>query len=236
MLASVSGVVLKSVKYGETSIIVDVLTQEFGLRTYLMNGVRSKKKSTASLFQLMNQLDMQVYHRLEKDLNRIKEVRLAKTYIYLPFDIRRSAVGQFIAECSHMATNKGGQDEDIYLMTKSYFDLLDEGDAKFVFLHFHFLLDLIANQGLLPELQLERLPYFSISEGRFVSVDAGRHILNRKKTSLLISFFEDANMINTIDRSTRSELLELLLIYLEYHIHGFKEPRSYSILKDVFEG
>jgi DNA repair protein RecO (recombination protein O) len=53
-LHKTKGLVLRTVKYGETSIIVTIFTELFGVQTYLVNGVRSSSKKgagKAGLFQ-----------------------------------------------------------------------------------------------------------------------------------------------------------------------------------------
>ena len=55
------GIVLRTVKYGETSVIVAIFTEIFGLQSYLVNGVRvasKKSASKANLFQPSAILDL----------------------------------------------------------------------------------------------------------------------------------------------------------------------------------
>lgn len=44
MISKTKGIVLRSVKYGETSLIVTIFTELFGLQSYLVNGVRQASK------------------------------------------------------------------------------------------------------------------------------------------------------------------------------------------------
>ena len=72
------GIVLKTVRYGETSIIAGIFTELFGLQSYLINGVRitSKKGSgKANLLQPGAILDMVVYHNELRNLQRVKEFK-----------------------------------------------------------------------------------------------------------------------------------------------------------------
>ena len=52
MLNKTSGIILYTTKYADTSLIAKIYTSDFGLQSYIINGVRSKKsKSKATLFQ-----------------------------------------------------------------------------------------------------------------------------------------------------------------------------------------
>jgi len=57
MLHKIRGIVIKYIKYGDTSIIVNIFTEAFGLQTYIVNGARSKKsKGKIALYQPTQQL------------------------------------------------------------------------------------------------------------------------------------------------------------------------------------
>ena len=93
MLIKTQGIIFHTKKYSESSLIVDIYTQEKGLRSYIISGVRSKKsKVSASLVQIMSLVDLVVYHRDDRDLTRIKEIKPAHVYQSLPFDVRKSAL------------------------------------------------------------------------------------------------------------------------------------------------
>jgi DNA repair protein RecO (recombination protein O) len=77
-LHKTKGIVLRVVKYGETSLVVTIFTELFGVQSYMVNGVRtSTKKGTgkANLFQPTAILDLIVYHNELKHLNRIREFK-----------------------------------------------------------------------------------------------------------------------------------------------------------------
>jgi DNA repair protein RecO (recombination protein O) len=76
MLQKTSGIVLGFLRYGDSSIITRVYTEEYGLQSYIVNGVRSAKaKNKISLYQPLTLLDLVVYHKENKDLKRISEVK-----------------------------------------------------------------------------------------------------------------------------------------------------------------
>jgi DNA repair protein RecO (recombination protein O) len=82
MLHKTKGIVLHYIKYSETSIIVKIYTETFGIQSYIVNGVRSKNnKNKIALFQPLTLLDMVVYHKANAtSLNRIAEVRCSEPF------------------------------------------------------------------------------------------------------------------------------------------------------------
>ncbi|HEX4373990.1 MAG TPA: recombination protein O N-terminal domain-containing protein, partial [Puia sp.] len=64
-LYKTNGIVLRTVKYGETSVIVTIFTDLFGIQSYLVNGIRTSSKkmqSKINLFQPAAVLQLVVYH------------------------------------------------------------------------------------------------------------------------------------------------------------------------------
>ncbi len=79
-LHKTKGIVLKTVKYGETSLIATLYTELFGIQSYLVSGVRTstrKGPGKANLFQPAAILDLVVYHNELKHLQRIREMKWA---------------------------------------------------------------------------------------------------------------------------------------------------------------
>src|SRR6202007_845513 len=100
-LHKTKGIVLRTVKYGETSMIVTLFTELFGVQSYLVNGVRtSTKKGTgkATLFQPSAILDLVVYHNELKQLQRIKEFRWGYLYQHILSDVKKNSVALFMVE------------------------------------------------------------------------------------------------------------------------------------------
>src|SRR6185369_7455791 len=99
MLHKTRGIVFRFTKYGDTSIIVTIFTELFGLQTYIVNGVRSKSaKSKIALFQPLTLLDLIVYYKENANIKRIKEIRCVHQYQTVQTDVRKSSIGMFLNE------------------------------------------------------------------------------------------------------------------------------------------
>src|SRR5690606_31663555 len=96
-LEKTKGIVLKSVKYSETSLIVNIYTQDFGLKSMMVSGSRKNKSAhKANLFQLMNLLEIVFYNNESDHLSRLKEVKIYHPYDRIPFDVVRANLGTFL--------------------------------------------------------------------------------------------------------------------------------------------
>src|SRR5436190_705169 len=128
-LHKTKGIVLRGVKYGETSLIVTMFTELFGLQSYLVNGVRiSTKKGSgkANLFQPTAILDLIVYHNELKNLQRIKEFKWNHLYQHILSDIKKNAVALFMVELLTKSLKQPEANPDLFYFVEDCFLHLDE--------------------------------------------------------------------------------------------------------------
>src|SRR6266576_857317 len=97
MIHRTRGIVFRTIKFSETSVVSKIYTEKFGMQSYIVNGVRSEKSKTkAAQLQVMSILEMEVYHQENRNLNRIKEMRPAYVFTSLLFEPLKSSIGLFM--------------------------------------------------------------------------------------------------------------------------------------------
>ena len=95
------GIILRTLKYGETSIITTAYTELFGIQTYIVKGIRTsskKQSSKASYFLVGNILDVVVYHHTQKNIQFIKEYQFAFVPKNLQQQVIKNAVVSVVIE------------------------------------------------------------------------------------------------------------------------------------------
>src|SRR4051812_16525108 len=100
MLYSTRAIVLRSIKYGDTSLISTLFTEKQGVQAYMAQGVRSSKakNNKAALLQPATLLDIVVYHKPNTNLQRIKEFQFAYLYTSMQEEVVKNSVALFSAE------------------------------------------------------------------------------------------------------------------------------------------
>lgn len=134
-LFNTRGVVLRTVKYGETSVIVSIYTELFGIQSYIVNGVRatSKKGNTkAGYFQPAAMLELVVYHNEFKSIHRIKEFKWAHLYEHIFFEVIKNSVALFMIELLQKTIREPEANPDLYYFIEDAFLHLDTADATMV--------------------------------------------------------------------------------------------------------
>jgi DNA repair protein RecO (recombination protein O) len=239
VLIKTRGIVFRSIKYSESSVIVDIFTEERGMRSYLVPGVRRKNaRISPGLLQVMSLVDMVAYEKHEKGLNRIREIKSAVVYQSLPFEVHKSAVGLFMAEVARKSIREPEENPRLFEFLFRTFQFLDQTALPISNLHLHFLLELSFHLGFVPGgAWSEETPYFDLQEGLFASSKAASHqyldtVTSQVLYQLLRCDYAQCHEVR-IGRQMRQDLLDKLLAFYRYHIDNFPEINAHSILKTV---
>ncbi len=243
MVHSTKGIVLRTVKYGDTSIITTVYTELFGIQTYIVKGVRQSSKTSAgkaSFFQPSAMLEMEVYHNEQKQLQFIKEYQWSYLYDKVLFDVVRNTVAMFIIELLQHSLKQPEANPELFYLIEDTLKQLDKGnDTLTGNLPLYFTLHLGSELGF--QLQgnyTEHTPVLDLQEGMFIAntPDHPYYLegLLAKTTSELsgLQFYNDLENI-ALNRSIRRELLQAYQTFLSLHISDFGEMKSFEILQEI---
>ncbi len=221
MLHKTKGVVFRFTRYGETSIIVNIFTELFGLQAYIVNGVRSNtKKSKIALYQPLTLLDLVVYHKEHASILRIKEVKCYYPYRNLSVDIKKSAVAMFISEVLNRCVKEQSHAAEIHEFVARSLIVLDQQQQVENF-HLIFLLQLSRYLGFGPNTSRE------VVETQWLA-EEDEIILTRLLTS-------DYDSKIQIAYAQRQALLSVLLRFYATHIDGLGEFKSLPVLREIVQ-
>ena len=235
------GIVLQTVKYSESSVIVKVFTEQLGLVSYIVKGVRSTKSvSKAALLRPLTILEMDVTHRENKGLQNIKEYKRAYSYRSLPFDTVKSSIALFILEVIAKSLKEHDVHEDVFEFVYECLSYLDGIEVMDNDLHLKFLVHYAAHMGFAPHGEYtDETPYFDMQEGCFTPHTAISSLILGKNSSELISILGSSSMIQPLgirlNRQIRREMLRHLLKYYSLHLEGFTGLRSPEVLEMIFD-
>jgi len=240
MLYKTRGIVLHSIKYSETSLIVKVYTETFGLQSYLLKGARSSKSKTRPvLFQPLTLLDLVVYHKEKSTLHSIKEVKLAVHFYSITSDIRKSSIVLFLAELIYKSIREEEPNSALFEFLWHSLLLLDTIEEPFSSFHLLFAIKLCRYLGFQPQQnRSEYNRFFHLREGLFQPVfNSPDDSLDETQSSWLFRLMKtdlDQLSLLNIPAKIRNPLLEKILLYYQVHLPGRIEFRSQEVLHTVF--
>lgn len=223
MLHKTKGIVLHFIKYSETSIIVKIYTESFGIQSYIVNGVRSKNnKNKIALFQPLTLLDMVVYHKTNTTLNRISEVRCSEPFQSIPFEMNKSCVALFISEILLKILKEESKNQEFFDFMYHSFVAYDKLDNYLNF-HIQFLIRLIHFIG------------FYSSDSKFLwiqsTISYNEEVNRYLQKCIQASYIEPILSNNNI----RRDALQILLDYYKNHIENFGTLNTIQVIKELYK-
>jgi len=242
MTHKTKGIVLRSIKYGETSLVVTIFTEMFGIQTYMVNGVRTSKKSAskANHFQPTAILDLVVYHSENKSMQRIKEFSWAVLYDRLLSDVIKNSVASFMAELIQKCLKQPEPNADLFAFCEESFLALDRAD-KMVAANFalFFTLHLAHFFGFrMTDNYSKTDSILDLQEGVFVDHQpAHPHFIDGKNAELTAQLLKVMQPAELEEFSLNGDIRRTLLLrYLEYyalHIQDFGQMKTLLVLHEV---
>ncbi|HSN07701.1 MAG TPA: DNA repair protein RecO [Hanamia sp.] len=241
MIHSTKGIVLRTIKYGETSVIASVFTELFGIQSYLVNGARiSGKTSKAHFFQVSSILEMEVYHNELKNLQRIKDLKWSALYKNILSDVTKNSVALYMVELLQKCLKQPETNEDLFHFCEDAFLQLDNADnevtANFP-LYFSIQIAQILGFRLLDNYS-EKRNIFNLHEGRFSDENSASPNHLSKELSFHISELlkavhpQDLHEIK-LNRNIRSSILKSFENYYVWHVPEFGTMKTLNVLSEV---
>ena len=248
MIHSTKGIVLRTVKYGETSVIVLIFTEKFGVQSYLVNGVRTSTKKgsgKANLFQPAAMLDLIVYHNESKNLQRLKEFKWSYLYHHILSDVPKNAVALFMVELLTKCLKQPEANADLFNFCEDAFIHLDESNnAVMANFPLFFALHLTNFFGFKPPNPLKvtfeetNNLIFDLREGQFsyTKPDHPDFIEGKQAevTIELLKVMQPSELEDIkLNHDFRRQFLHTYETYYALHIQDFGTMKTLPVLREV---
>lgn len=243
MIVKTKGIVLRSIKYGETSLVVTVFTETFGLQSYLVNGVRTAtKKGTpkASLFQPAAILELVAYHNEFNNLQRLREYKWDFLYRHVLSDVHKNAVALFMVELLGKCLKQPEPAPDLFYFAEDALKHLDEATPSvtanfplFFALHLAVFFGFRINDEFSSEKQ-----YLDLQEGRFTE-DQPTHqyyLLDREAAAVsdILKILQPHELEQVpLNQDMRRRMMQGLEHYYAFHVPEFGTLRTLPVLREI---
>jgi DNA repair protein RecO (recombination protein O) len=242
MYHTTRGIVFRQTKYSDSSLVVRILTEEMGLRSYIIKGARGpKSKLKASLFQPLTLLELVVSQKEKSDLQHIREARVAYPYQSIHLDIRKSSILLFLNELLYKSIQEEAVNPELFRYIFDHLMRLDQTTENPANFHLLFIIHLTRNLGFFPHGRyLNEDTVFDLVEGQFVQTEplpAENFMtgVNCAWFSKLLAIQAEKFYSISVPSAVRKELLEKILRYYHLHLPLTGEFKSHLVLHDVLQ-
>lgn len=232
--------VLRTVKYGESRMIVDLLTAERGRVSFICNiSKNGRGKVRKQLFQPMTFLDVVFDYRANVQLQRFRDLSIARPYVSIPFDSGKLSIMMFLAEFLTYATRDEQDNRPLFEYIEKSLLWLDSAQQAFANFHLVFMMHLTRFVGFYPNLDdWGDGAWFDLREGCFTRFrPLHQDCLNpieASRVNKLMRMDYDNMRLFRMSRADRNRCAEVILYYYRLHIPNFPEMRSFDVLRTLF--
>ncbi len=238
MLQKTELLILRTIRYGDSSLILKTYSQEQGVLS-LIASVSKKSKSNLkpSLLQPLNWLESVYYSKSKGDLKRLKEVRVTYHYQSLPYEPVKSCLALFLAEILQHSLQEEEPQTGLYDFLKTSLQQLDQTSHPVGNFHLGFLLALSRYLGFAPQKAGQEPLYFDLLEGQYTGIQPHHgHFIGQPE----LAYWQDLQELPLeechqlkMPATLRAQLLQHLLAFYRLHVHDFGKLKSLEILQQV---
>lgn len=232
--------VLRTVKYGESEIIVDLLTEECGRVSLAQRMVKSKRNGIRTqLLQPLTLLDIVFDNRPSAMLQRAREMTLHAPFVSVPFNERKLAIALFVAEFTCYATRKEQKNTPLFQFIADSVMWLDACRGNFANFHIVFMLRLTRFIGFFPNLShAGDDAFFDMRDGCFIPQQPLHNDFitpgDASKITLLMRLNYSTMHLLAMSHNERNRCVELIIGYYQLHVPNFPHLKSLDVLRELF--
>lgn len=236
------GVVLKVIKYNDTTNIVDLYAECLGRCSVAVNIPKSSKARVKSnLFQPLAILDLNLSRSKKGGLYRVKDAKPHLAFQSIPYNPYKSAIAFFIAEFIYYAVKEEGESGSLFSYLMNSIQWLDESQNSYANFHLVFMMRLSLFLGLYPNIDnYTEGDYFDLLNASFISYKPTLHNnylepLGASHIVQLMRMNYETMYLFKLNRHDRNEILDVLSDFYKIHIPNFPELKSLDVLKELFD-
>ncbi len=245
MTHKTKGIILRTVKFGETSVVTTAYTELFGIQSYMVKGVRQSTKTSSGkgiYFQPAAILDMEVYYNQMRNLNFIREYGWGYLYENVLSDVVKNTVALYMIELLQHSLKQPEANPELFHMMQDSLQQLDKASPTLTAnLPLYFSLHLTGELGFkIQGTFSEATSVLDLQEGQFINDKPGHSFYAEKELAQAVSQLQSIHFYSDLEnlhfpRSVRQRLLIIFQNYLSLHVHDFGEIKTLPVLQQIFE-
>ena len=249
MIVCTDAIVLRTVNYSESSIIVTLFSKESGKITLMAKGARKPKSQFAGQLEPMNILNINYFYKDGRNIQLLKN----SSFIEDSMDIRENFdslnYGLTIVEILDKLLHENDIDPIIFRLSIRIFSTLKSAQINYDIVFSFFLLQLSVRLGFMPELNKCCNCFIDLETAKF-DEHRGELICNNcvyegkinfsvgtiKLLQALLKTHIDNLYELKYDDQNLNELDSFLDYYSKFHLEGMSQVKSIKILRELVHG
>ena len=236
MSQRIEGLFLRATKIKHNSIIVDLLTRQYGRSTFVF--AISTKKNQSFLFQPFHFIEFSTVYNPEKKVNRANNVEMKFPIIDILSDIRKTGYALLLTEILNKVFHTDENNEKLFVELEKMIISFEHRPFNAVFGLF-FIKEILTHFGIQPFNNFGvQNPYFSLSDSKFTNnfdQNTEENFPHQLLNKLLGTNIDNIYLFK-ISTTNRRLIMDLFLKYMSYHeILNTDKLNSIKILQSLYD-
>lgn len=234
----VKAIVLKSIPFTENQRILKTFSAERGYMSFITPEVFFRSKNNNAI-QCMQITEIEFIPNHRNGLHKIKTIHPIKNTASIYFDVYKMNIALLWGEILNLSLQHEEKNEDLFDFIAHAIEYLNDAGKEIANFNLFFLYRFCGLMGFRIDTSSYRPEYvFNISDGGFYPPEEYPHYASGPHSARAIHHFcscqpEDIQNI-TLNRESRSILLDILLLFLEFHLNLNFNIKSINVIRDIF--
>jgi hypothetical protein len=225
--------VIKQMRYNETSKIINLFSEELGIFSALVKGVRNCKSKYSGVYELFNKIKIQFHKKENISLQKIYKAELLNSYGEFRDDLDRIEIGFRSLELIGGILNDFDKNSEIYLIFEKFLRLLNKSNVNCYKVYIDFLIDFSDFCGISVKSENFYNKNFVTYFNETFSSEIGYNILKTDMISLH-QYINNSGKNLSFNESDIENFCNILETYILYHFGIKKNKRnSQSVFKEL---
>lgn len=233
------GIILHTTNYSETSLVVKIYTEQSGMGTFIVSGVRSKKsRFSSSIFQPLSLVEVIAAGKPGQTMHRISDIQLSPPFTGIPGDMIKSTIAIFLSEIIYRSVKEEEINNPLFNFLINGIQILDLSHQNCSRFHIYFMIQLSRYLGIFPNGEFVKgVSYFDLREGLLKNtIPPHAEFLDTHQTAILFELmgksFDNFHEV-VISQTVSKSILNALVTYFEIHQTHGSQIRSHKVLEEV---
>ena len=224
------GISLGYIKVNSNTILCKIITENYGLKTFLIKGFQSKKSKTKiNILEPMGLIQIKSEDAKNKSFQKLDEARLL---VSPAVSISVKLMKLFYAEFIKKIIKDSIKDIKLFeFLWKNTQELNIKRKPK-KFEHLIFILELTLFLGFYPNISNSQNNYFNLENGDFESFQS-KNTVSKKESDIIKSII--LKKCEVFKKKDRDIGFEVLIKYYNYHNHEINNLKSKKIIDSLYE-
>ncbi len=245
MILRTEAIVLRSIRYGESSRIATLFTRARGRMSVIAKGARRTRSRFGSALLPMSYTEVVVYCKSGRSLQTLSESSHLLRFPSLSRDLRKISIGMRVMELVGAVLQEEETNPGLFNLTLNTLQQLSVATRRFENLLPFFELKLAADLGFAPLIDREEVEQIGDAGGS-ISLDRGvigpdRNLpstMNASRTALrsfAVYAAADAEtaLRMSVDARTQSEVHALVEAFMKYHLEEAYPTRGERVFRQI---